>query len=169
MKVRRTGAKRGQSPTWYVWADQPSEQAAIKAGLLEEQAPDLGYRYILVWGCRSQQAARQAMERIRLEVEQAVALIMADDVASNAQVVLARLFHVHGQISERWAALNAHAVELGTVVHATRLDHARLSAVAEALCEQIAITGSIVASLTDVVQMACLLCSMADNDDPPSL
>ena len=75
MIVRRTGAKRGDCPTWYVWADMPAEQAAIRAGLLEERAPDARRRYILAWGFPSRRAAEEALERLRPAVAAAVTKI----------------------------------------------------------------------------------------------
>lgn len=71
MIVRRTGAPAGTSPHWYVSADRPEEQAAIRAGLLEERAPDARWRYVLAWGFVSKAAAQEALARLRPAVEAA--------------------------------------------------------------------------------------------------
>jgi hypothetical protein len=55
--VRRTGAKRGQSPVWYVYADRTEEQTAIDTGTLTDQSPDARWRHVLAWGFESQEAA----------------------------------------------------------------------------------------------------------------
>jgi hypothetical protein len=73
MKVRRTGAKKGGRPTWYVWAERPEEQVAVRAGLLEEEAPaGQLFRYVLAWGFGSRSAAREAMEGLETKVDMAV-------------------------------------------------------------------------------------------------
>jgi len=72
VRVRRTGAGAGTSPTWYVWADRPEEQAAVRAGLLDERSPDARRRYVLAWGFPSREAAEEALERLRPAVAGAV-------------------------------------------------------------------------------------------------
>jgi hypothetical protein len=72
MVVRRTGAKRGTSPTWYVSADLLEEQAAIRAGLLEERSPDARWRFVLAWGFPSRIEAVEALARLRPAVAAAI-------------------------------------------------------------------------------------------------
>jgi len=72
MRVARTGAKKGCSPTWYVAALGVEEQTAVLAGLLTDRSPDAGYRFALVWGLGSKAAAAKALEAMRPEVEAAV-------------------------------------------------------------------------------------------------
>ena len=87
MIVGRTGAKRGVSPTWYVSADLAEEQAAIRAGLLEERSPDARWRFVLAWGLPSRATAEDALARLRPAVAAAVAAAVsalearADDAA----------------------------------------------------------------------------------------
>ena len=76
--VRRTGAKRGASPTWYVSADLAEEQAAIRAGLLAERSPDARWHYVLAWGFPSKAVAEDALARLRPAVVAAVGALDAD-------------------------------------------------------------------------------------------
>jgi hypothetical protein len=62
MIVRQTGARRHEHPYWYIYADLPEEQAAIRAGLLDDRAPDARWRFVIEFG-RSKPAAVQAMEQ----------------------------------------------------------------------------------------------------------
>lgn len=72
MRVRRTGAGRGRKPLWYVWADLEEEQEAIRAGLLDERAPDARWRFVLAWGFSSRSEAREEMKRLEEKVRWAV-------------------------------------------------------------------------------------------------
>lgn len=73
MIVRRTGAKKGGKPTWYVWAELPEEQVALRAGLLEERAPGgQFFRDVLAWGFGSRSAAREAMAALETKVDAAL-------------------------------------------------------------------------------------------------
>lgn len=74
MIVRRTAARRHEHPYWYIYADRPEEQAAIRAGLLEDRAPDARWRFVIEFGYRSKPAAVTAMEEEWApKVEQAIA------------------------------------------------------------------------------------------------
>jgi len=66
MRVRRTGARAGESPTWYVQATTDEEIAAIEAGTLEAgKGPEpRRWRYVLMWGFRSRRTAMEAMEKL---------------------------------------------------------------------------------------------------------
>lgn len=72
MRVRRTGARRGQSPTWYISADQENERAAIRAGLLQNCAPDQRWIYVLAWGYSSKAAAEIALSEMQSAVAAAI-------------------------------------------------------------------------------------------------
>ncbi len=78
MRVRRTGARRGQSPTWYIYADQLEEQAAIRAGLLQDRSPDPRYRDVVAWGFARKAIAAGALSRLRPVVERASHLAAGD-------------------------------------------------------------------------------------------
>lgn len=86
MQVRRTGAKRGTSPTWYVQASNESEKAAMKAGLLEDVSFSWRYPYALAWGLESKEAAVQRMDTLVPQVEAATKALMD---RANGQVSLA--------------------------------------------------------------------------------
>jgi len=66
MRVRRTGARAGESPVWYVQATTEEEIAAIEAGTLEAgKGPEpRRWRHVLAWGFRSQVTAAEAMEEL---------------------------------------------------------------------------------------------------------
>jgi hypothetical protein len=74
MKVRQTGCKRGQKPTYYIQADTDEEKAAIKAGLLDEiERRLIGHRpYVLAYGFKSRHAAEEAMDEMYGDVAVAV-------------------------------------------------------------------------------------------------
>jgi hypothetical protein len=88
MRVRRTGAKRGCSPTFYIQADRPEEKAAIKAGLLDEidRWAIGGKPYVLAYGFPNQQAVEAEMEELESEILLAVRAlhILEDDGAEEA-------------------------------------------------------------------------------------
>ena len=76
MEERRTGAKRGGSPIWYVRADREVEREAMRIGLLEEQAPLYSsWKYVLAWGFGSRAEAQAEMEEMAEEVGEAVAAV----------------------------------------------------------------------------------------------
>lgn len=79
MQVRRTGAKKGQSPIWYVQASTEAEKEAMKAGLLEDRSPDWRYPYTLIWGCKTKSYAVKIMERIEPVVDEAVATVLGKE------------------------------------------------------------------------------------------
>jgi hypothetical protein len=81
MRVRRTGAKKGQSVTWYVQAEG-DEKELLQQGLWEEQAPTRKYINVLAWGFGSKADAEAAMERLEPRVEAALA-DLADDSADS--------------------------------------------------------------------------------------
>lgn len=74
MRIRRTGAKRGCSPTFYIQADRDEEKAAIRAGLLDEidRRSIGGKPYVLACGFPNQQAAEAEMDELYGEVALAV-------------------------------------------------------------------------------------------------
>jgi hypothetical protein len=72
MRVRRTGAKKGESVTWYVQAEG-EEKELIRQGFWEEQAPNKKYIYVLQWGFDSKSDAEAAMERLEPRVEELLA------------------------------------------------------------------------------------------------
>ena len=80
MRIRRTGAKRGQSPIWYVQASTESEAEAIRAGLLADVAPDRRYLHVLAWGFGTRQAAVEAMEELQEQVGNATQSVEAVSV-----------------------------------------------------------------------------------------
>lgn len=88
MRVRRTGAKRGRSPTWYVQASEPAEKEALKAGLLEDVSPGWRYPYVLAWGLRSKEAAVEMMAQLAPKVKE-----MAEEAMErkNGRVILGRI------------------------------------------------------------------------------
>ncbi len=73
MLVRRTGARRHEHPYWYIYADRAEEQAAMRAGLLKDQAPDARFKYVVTFGLRSRQAAEVAMADFEPIVQAAIA------------------------------------------------------------------------------------------------
>lgn len=74
MRVKRTGAKRGGSPTFYVQANTDEEREAIRRELLPDVAP-WPRRYALAWGLPSRVAANVALGNLRERVEAAVAQV----------------------------------------------------------------------------------------------
>ncbi|RLG43672.1 MAG: hypothetical protein DRN81_06070 [Thermoproteota archaeon] len=73
MRVRRTGAKRGQSPIWYVMASTIDERRVIDAGLLKDVSPSRSYCYVLNWGYSSKADATAAMHFLQADVDAAIA------------------------------------------------------------------------------------------------
>ncbi len=66
MRVRRTGARAGEAPVWYVQATTDEELAAIEAGTLEAgKGPGpKRWRYVLAWGFRSRREAMVGMDEL---------------------------------------------------------------------------------------------------------
>ncbi len=81
MLVRRTGAKRGESPTWYVAANSDEEIRAIEAGYLADVSPSRLYRHVLLWGSHSRAEAEDGMRRLQPIVDAAVALVLLREEA----------------------------------------------------------------------------------------
>ena len=79
MRIRRTGATRGDAPVWYVQADSAGEQLAFRAGLIEERAPDARWRYVMAWGFRSRPAAEAALPDLYAEMLEAL-LVLREQV-----------------------------------------------------------------------------------------
>jgi len=73
MRVRRTGAGRGQRATYYIQAtreDDPELYAGILDGAIEERAP-VGtlYRGVLVWGFARKSGARATLARLQAALD----------------------------------------------------------------------------------------------------
>lgn len=83
MRVRRTGAKKGQSVTWYVQAEG-DEKELLRQGLWEEQAPTRKYINVLAWGFGSKSDAEAAIERLEPRVEAALADLADDDDSADS-------------------------------------------------------------------------------------
>lgn len=66
MRVRRTGARKGCAPVWYVQAETEEERAAFREGRVEEQSPGARWKYVLAWGFGSKREAKEALGRMRL-------------------------------------------------------------------------------------------------------
>ncbi len=82
MRIRRTGAKAGVSPVWYIQASTEEEKAAIRAGLLKEKGPlPARWPYVLAWGLRSRAAAAEAMEELQTTVAAAIEEMQAQSLA----------------------------------------------------------------------------------------
>jgi len=64
MQVRRTGARKGCSPIFYIQADEETEQEAMRYGLLPEEWCGLRYPWVLAWGYGSKADAERAMTRL---------------------------------------------------------------------------------------------------------
>jgi len=160
MRVRRTGAGRGRSPTWYVAADRPDEQAAIVAGLLEERAPDARWRYILAWGFNRKAGAQRAMEDLRPAVQRAIDVMLAGELQVHAKTILAKLLQEHAQLDTHWTELRVLTVELNAI--AGELNDTRLLVVAEMIVQWMSQGAGMRDRLTDTVQAACMLCGIAD-------
>jgi len=156
MKVRRTGGKKGESVTWYVGADSAEEQVAIRAGLLEEKAPDARWRYVLAWGYPTRQAAIEAMEKLRPVVEAVVEMIITDnEIRAKGELILARIFAADARLDAHWTELRVLANRLTAL--ARELDEARIEALAGELERWIEDGKGLRCRLVDTVQMACLL------------
>jgi len=82
VRVRRTGAKRGQSPVWFIQASTEAEVNAIRAGLLENKSPDpRWWRHVLAWGYSSKKAALAGMADLQHQVDTAIAELHAQEIA----------------------------------------------------------------------------------------
>lgn len=161
MRVRKTGAQRGERVTWYVWADREEERAAVRAGLLEERAPDARWRYVLAWGFGSRGGAVGAMAVMREEVERVVARMQGGGAEWCGRLVLARIFADE-------ARLGAHNTELRGFVRrlegiAGELREERLGVLAGELGRWVAEGARLYVRLVDTMQMACLLAGARDE------
>jgi len=155
MKVRRTGGKRGSSPTWYIWADDAREQAAIRAGLVAEMAPDARFRFVLAWGFGSEAEATAAMERMREELDLPE---LAREEGWPERIVK--------RVIEDDARLKVHQRELATLegqlgVLARELGDARLFALAREFAGWRETQETLRLEMVDTVELACLLCGMS--------
>lgn len=65
MIIRRTGAKRGERPIWYVQADRPEEFAAIRRNEVRVQ-PTGRIPNVLAWGLSSREDAQAALDELAL-------------------------------------------------------------------------------------------------------
>jgi len=72
MKVRRTGARRGCRPVFYIQADKAAEREAMRYGLLPEEWCGLRYPWVLGWGYDNKAAAEREMERLMPVVAEAL-------------------------------------------------------------------------------------------------
>jgi hypothetical protein len=75
MRIRRTGAKRGDSPVWYVQASSAGEQLAFQAGLIEDRSPDARWRYVMAWGFCSRSAAEETLPDLYNEMVEALRVL----------------------------------------------------------------------------------------------
>jgi len=156
VKIKRTDAT---APVWYVLADREEERTAIRVGLLEEKAPSALWRYVLAWGFGSHQAAADEMERLRPQVEGAVAMIESEEVVQCAQAVLGRLFLDEAKVSAHNAELRVLVQEL-TVLSGT-LRSEQLTAFSVELRRWAADHQRLHERLLNTVQTACMLCGLA--------
>ena len=162
MRVRRTGGKRGQRVTWYIWADQPDEQAAIRAGLLPERSPDARWRFVLAWGFPSREAAEGAMERVQIELDAALGQQASLELADRARVVLARIFRDWARLDTHRAELRAFGVRLREL--GEEHDDRRLAVLANALDVWSDDDRARAMEMLQTVQMACLLCGVKEDE-----
>jgi len=161
MKVRRTGAKRGRSPIWYVWADQPEEQAAIRAGLLKDRAPDNRFRYVLAWGFTSRQAAERAMEELQPQVDELTSRIGGNSLLQRAREVEARILTEDVRLEICRTEMRVLVSQL--CVLAGELDHPRLIALAEQMGRWLEDEAGLWSRAVNAMQMACMLCVLYDH------
>lgn len=112
MRVKKTGAKKGQSPVWYVQADDDVERALFASEVIVDQSPDERYVDVLAWGFGDKAAAEAAAEGL----EQALGSLPVDvlgtaresavfdedllEVLGELQVVTARLGNLANQFHD---------------------------------------------------------------------
>jgi len=161
MKVRRTGAQRGRSPTWYVWADQPEEQAAIRAGLLEDRSPDNRVRYVLAWGFLNRRGAEKAMEELRPEVEELTSRVGGVSLLQRGREVEARILAEDVRLDVCRTELRVLISQLCAL--AGELDNPRLIALAEEMGRWLEAEARLWTRAVDAMQMACMLCVIWDH------
>ncbi len=161
MKVRRTGAKRGQSATWYVWADQPEEQAVIRAGLLEDRSPDNRVRYVLAWGLLNRKEAEKAMEDLRPKIEELTSRVGGVSLLQRGREVQARILAEDVRLDVCRTELRVLISQLSVL--ASELDNARLIALAEEMGRWLEAEARLWIRAVDAMQMACMLCVICDQ------
>jgi hypothetical protein len=89
MRVRRTGAKRGQSPTWYIQAETEVEKMAFRMGLMRNASPKPRlYRFVVRWGYDSRDDAEAELPKATEEVIDALYVVRSrvDDAIEDLSV-----------------------------------------------------------------------------------
>lgn len=132
MIVRKTGAKKGQSPVWYVQADDEVERALFASEIVLDQSPDARYTDALAWGFGSKAAAEAAAEGL----EQALGSLPVDvlgareqAIAADAGVALVELRAVVARLDD--VAGQMHDVRLNEIARTLNRLVDRLAAVLE--------------------------------------
>jgi len=161
VKIRRTGAGRGQAATWYVWADQPEEQAAIRAGLLEDRSPDNRVRYVLAWGFPNRRGAEKALENLRPKIEELTSRVGGDLLLQRGREVEARILteDVHLDVCRTELRVLINQLQ----VLADELNNARLIALAGEMDRWLEEEKRLWLRAVNAMQMACMLCVLYDE------
>jgi len=168
MRIRRAGTRRGESATWYVWANRLEEQIAIRNGVLEDHAPDRRWRFVLAWGFGSQRAAAAWVEEHREEVERIVADVLRQEIRREAGHVVSRILADEARTSVHQAELRVLLNRLDEIVGT--LGSSQLLVVVEELGKWVAESERLYDRLVGTVQLACVLAgigiSYSDGEKP---
>jgi len=157
MRVKRARARRGERVTWYIWADRPEEQAAIRAGVLEDAAPEGSLmRFVLAWGFGSRAGAEAAMERMREELD----LPEMEDLTGWPARVITRIVADDARLRSHLRELLPIEAELRDL--AKEMHQVRLFEVARRLAKWQEDHEQARLRLVDSVQLACLMCGVEE-------